>query len=107
MNFSTASSPWPCRACATSAVSRGARLTAAATLQRRRERAVKQTVKLNDVQQRRIDEAKELVENAIDIISIEEEADPDEYDDNDDDDDDEAETISSEDRDRSRTLRSL
>ena len=50
---------------------------------------VKQTVKLNDVQRRRIDEAKELVEAAIDIISIEEEADPDEYDD--DDDEDEAE----------------
>ena len=48
---------------------------------------VKQTVKLNDVQRRRIDEAKELVEAAIDIISIEEEADPDEYDDDDDDDD--------------------
>ena len=50
---------------------------------------VKQTVTLNDVQRRRIDEAKELVEAAIDIISIEEEADPDEYDD--DDDEDEAE----------------
>ena len=45
---------------------------------------VKQTVKLNDVQRRRIDEAKELVEAAIDIISIEEEADPDEYDDDED-----------------------
>ena len=48
---------------------------------------VKQTVKLNDVQRRRIDEAKELVEAAIDIISIEEEADPDEYDDDEDEDD--------------------
>ena len=50
---------------------------------------VKQTVPLTGVQRRRIDEAKELVEAAIDIISIEEEADPDEYDD--DDDEDEAE----------------
>lgn len=52
---------------------------------------VKQTVPLNNVQRRRIDEAKELVEAAIDIISIEEEADPDEYDDDEEDDEDEAE----------------
>ena len=52
---------------------------------------VKQTVPLTGVQRRRIDEAKELVEAAIDIIAIEEEDDPDEdYDEDDDDDDDEA-----------------
>ena len=48
---------------------------------------VKQTVPLNNVQRRRIDEAKELVEAAIDIISIEEEDDVEEDDDDDDEED--------------------
>ena len=46
---------------------------------------VKQTVPLTGAQRRRIDEAKELVEAAIDIIEIE---DDDEYDDDDIDNDD-------------------
>ena len=44
---------------------------------------VKQTVPLTGAQRRRVDEAKELVEAAIDIIEIEDDAD---YDDDDDDD---------------------
>ena len=48
---------------------------------------VKQTVPLTGVQRRRIDEAKELVEAAIDIISIEEEDDVEEDDDDDDEED--------------------
>ena len=44
---------------------------------------VKQTVPLTGAQRRRVDEAKELVESAIDIIEIEDDAD---YDDDDDDD---------------------
>ena len=46
---------------------------------------VKQTVPLTGAQRRRVDEAKELVEAAIDIIEIE---DDDEYDDDDIDNDD-------------------
>ena len=46
---------------------------------------VKQTVPLTGAQRRRVDEAKELVEAAIDIIEIE---DDDEYDDDDFDNDD-------------------
>ena len=46
---------------------------------------VKQTVPLTGAQRRRIDEAKELIEAAIDIIEIE---DDDEYDDDDIDNDD-------------------
>jgi hypothetical protein len=45
---------------------------------------VKQTVPLTGAQRRRVDEAKELVEAAIDIIEIEDDAD---YDDDDIDDD--------------------
>ena len=48
---------------------------------------VKQTVPLTGVQRRRIDDAKELVEAAIDIISIEEEDDVEEDDDDDDEED--------------------
>ena len=39
---------------------------------------VKQTIPMTEAQQRRIDEAAELVQAAADIIAIEEEADPDE-----------------------------
>ena len=46
---------------------------------------VKQTVPLTGVQRRRIDEAKELIEAAIDIIEIEDDED---YDDDDIDEDD-------------------